>query len=195
MRWLLLVVASVAACSHQTASKRNPISTFSETAPVQTSTPPPPPLAGIERTDPTELALLLASAAAAPNAFVGQPSAHPEPAEEGVRKAAPPDMTGGPDVGRATLLEGQHTEMNAQLDAGKCYAIIAYGAGVADLELTLLTPPFFNLIAGQEHASSPTAIINKICPVPANAGAYRLDIYAKKGGGTIAAQIYSRAAK
>lgn len=148
-------------------------------------------------TDPNALASLLAAAAAAGSALLA-PMGGGDPAELGVRTAASryaAGMTPEGDMARGNLAEGGHVGFVFQMDPTRCYVIVGYGAGVADLDLNLLAPPFYNLLAAQDGMAGPTAAIGvpkPMCPIAPIAVPYKIDIFAKKGGGPVAAQVYSR---
>ncbi|MBN9166292.1 MAG: hypothetical protein J0I07_35490, partial [Myxococcales bacterium] len=78
----------------------------------------------------------------------------------------------------------------------KCYTIVAYGAGVTDLDVNLLAPPLYNFLAGQDGMTGPTAVIGAspkpMCPIIPMTVPYKVDLHAKKGGGAVAAQLYSK---
>lgn len=177
------------------------------TAPATTTAPPPTaaptaqagPLASVFTTDPSALAALLASAAAAGSAWLGPATATPDATEAGLRAAAAqyaPGMKPEGEVAKANLTETGHASFTASLDPSKCYAIVAYGSGLADLDVNLLMPPFYNLLAGQDGMTGGTAVIGAspafICPLVALPVPYKIDLFAKKGGGPIAAQVYSK---
>ncbi|WP_394837265.1 hypothetical protein LVJ94_10195 [Pendulispora rubella] len=100
----------------------------------------------------------------------------------------------------AQLTEGQSTSMTVTMQAGKCYTIIGaspIGVGVKDVNLNLLTPPFYTVSAGQDKTTSNEAVIgaspNPTCPMLPVPVAYKLDIRANKGSGPVAVQVYSKA--
>ncbi|MFO0740896.1 MAG: hypothetical protein U0270_33675 [Labilithrix sp.] len=157
------------------------------------------PLASGFTTDPNALATLLAQAAAAGSAWLGPAAREPEPSEAGLRATAAqyaPGLVPEGDVAKATLTEGSHVSFTANLEPSKCYAVVAYGSGLADLDINLLMPPFYNLLAGQDGMAGSAAVIGAspafICPLIALPVPYKIDLFAKKGGGPIAAQVYSR---
>jgi len=146
--------------------------------------------------DPNALASLLAAAAAAGSAFLA-PVGGGDPAEVGLRAAATkyaPGMSPEGQVAKGNLAEGGHVEFMTSMDPSKCYTIVAYGAGVQDLDLNLLAPPLYNFLAGQDGMAGPTAVIGQkpMCPIIPMSVPYKVDIHAKKGGGAIAAQVYSK---
>jgi hypothetical protein len=157
------------------------------------------PLGNVFTTDPNALATLLASAAAASSALLAPPAANPDAAETGLRAAAAqyaPGLTPEGEVAKATLAEGAHATFPVTLDPSKCYAIVASGAGLGDVDLSLLVPPFYNLLAAQDGMAGSAAVIGAspsfVCPMIALPVPYKVDILAKKGGGPIAAQLYSK---
>lgn len=180
------------------------------TAPVQQPCPPgqpcaaptcppgqicPPPQSG----DPNALASLLAAAAAAGSAWLGPAAAVADPAEAGLRAAAlryAPGMSPDGQVAKGNLSEGGHVGFIVNMEPTKCYAIVAYGVGVTDLDVNLLAPPLYNFLAGQDGMAGPTAVIGAspkpMCPLIPMTVPYKVDLHAKKGGGAVAAQLYSK---
>lgn len=165
---------------------------------------PPPqgsaaPLGSVYTTDPNALATLLAAAAAAGSAWLGPAGAMGDPAEAGLRAAAAkyaPGMSPDGQVAKGNLAEGGHIDFVVNMDPSRCYTIVAYGAGVVDLDVSLLAPPLYNFLAGQDGMAGPTAIIGAgpkpMCPIIPMAVPYKIDLHAKKGGGQVAAQLYSK---
>ncbi len=166
--------------------------------------PPPPsgsgaPLGSVYTTDPNALATLLAAAAAAGSALLGPAGAIGDPAEAGLRAAAAkhaPGMSPEGQVAKGNLTEGGHIDFVVNMDPSRCYAIVAYGAGITDLDVNLLAPPFYNVLAGQDGMAGPTAVVGAaprpMCPLIPVAVPYKIDLHAKKGGGQVAAQLYSK---
>lgn len=204
---LLATIAFVVplACGSGTTTTSTP-PPVAPTAPLSTAPPPTAaptaqagPLASVFTTDPNALASLLASAAAAGSAWLGPAAATPDATEAGLRAAAAqyaPGMKPEGEVAKANLTEGGHASFTASLDPSKCYAIVAYGNGVGDLDVNLLMPPFYNLLAGQDGMTGPNAVIGAspafVCPLIALPVPYKIDLFAKKGGGPVAAQVYSK---
>lgn len=165
---------------------------------------PPPagsaaPLGSVYTTDPNALASLLAAAAAAGSAWLGPAAAVADPAEAGLRAAAAqyaPGMSPDGQVAKGNLAEGGHVDFVVNMEPTKCYTIVAYGAGVTDLDVNLLAPPLYNFLAGQDGMAGPTAVIGAaprpMCPIIPMAVPYKVDLHAKKGGGPVAAQLYSK---
>jgi hypothetical protein len=166
--------------------------------------PPPPgssaaPLGSVYTSDPNALAQLLAAAAAAGSAWLGPAAAIADPAEAGLRAAAAqhaPGMSPDGQVAKSSLAEGGHVGFVVNMDPSKCYAVVAYGAGVTDLDVTLLAPPLYNFVAGQDGMAGPSAVIGAapkpMCPIIPMAIPYKVDLHAKKGSGQVAAQLYSK---
>lgn len=171
--------------------------------PPPAASPPPSgsaaPLGSVYTTDPNALAALLAAAAAAGSAWLGPGGAIGDPAEAGLRAAAAkyaPGMSPDGQVAKGNLAEGGHIDFVVNMEPSKCYTIVAFGAGVVDLDVNLLAPPFYNLLAGQDGMAGPTAVIGAaprpMCPMIPVAVPYKIDLHAKKGGGQVAAQLYSK---
>jgi hypothetical protein len=148
--------------------------------------------------DPNALAQLLAAAAAAGPATMQPSGGSSDDAERGLRDAAAKHaagMTPEGEVAKGTLSEGGHLGFIAKMDPTKCYTIVAYGAGVEDLDLYLLVPPFYNLLGAHDVSNGPSAVIGaapKMCPISPIAIPYKIDMHAKKGGGAVAAQVFSK---
>lgn len=149
--------------------------------------------------DPNALAGLLAAAAAAGSAWLGPAAAIADPAEAGLRAAAAkyaPGMSPDSQVAKGTLAEGGHIQFVMNLDPSRCYTIIAYGAGVTDMDVHLLAPPLHNFLVGQDGMIGPTAVLGAppqpMCPSLPIAIPYKVDLHAKTGFGPIAAQVYSK---
>lgn len=159
---------------------------------------PPPPASTVSGADPNALAQLLASAAAAGNATMQPAGSAADEADRGLREAATKHasgMTPDGEVAKGTLSEGGHLGFIARMDPSKCYTIVAYGAGVEDLDLYLLLPPFYNLLGAHDVSHGPSAVIGaapKMCPISPIAVPYKIDMHAKKGGGAVAAQVFSK---
>jgi len=150
-------------------------------------------------TDPNAVAQLLAAAAAAGSAWLGPAAAIADPAEAGLRAAAAqyaPGMSPDGQVAKGNLSEDGHVGFIANMEPTKCYTVVAYGAGIADLDVHLLAPPFYNIVAGQDGMAGPSAVIGAapkpMCPILPIAVPYKIDLHAKKGSGPVAAQLYSK---
>jgi hypothetical protein len=99
---------------------------------------------------------------------------------------------------KGQLAEGGHLEFMVPMQAGKCYTLIGFSppGQVRNLDLNLLAPPFYNLLAGQDTSDDNTPVIGKspnpmcpIVPVPLN---YKVDIVARAGSGQVGVQLFSR---
>jgi hypothetical protein len=151
-------------------------------------------------TDPNQLTQMYAAANAAANVSTGPATG--DAAEAGLKALAAKEARGmqpdGP-VGKGTLQQGGHLEMMVTLVPGKCYSILGYSPvpGVKDLDLHLLAPPDYNILSGEDTTDDNTPIVakatNPMCPVVAVPIPYKVDIFAEKGAGPIAVQLYSKA--
>jgi hypothetical protein len=156
-----------------------------------------PPASTVSGADPNAMAQLLASAAAAASATM-QPAGSADEADRGLREAAAKHaagMTPDGDVAKGTLSEGGHLGFITKMDPTKCYTIVAYGAGVEELDLFLLVPPFYNLLGAHDVTTGPSAVIGaspKMCPIAPIAVPYKIDMHARKGGGSVVAQVFSK---
>jgi hypothetical protein len=166
----------------------------------QAACPPPqgcgqPGQAACSPLDPSVLGGLLGAASAWFGG--GGPG---DPSELGLRAAAAKYAVGmSPEgqVAHGNVNQGQHVTFIVNMDPSKCYTIIGYGGGFADLDVNLLAPPLYNVAAGHDETTGPTAVIggapHPMCPVIPIAIPYKVDIYAKSGGGPVAAQVFSKA--
>jgi hypothetical protein len=123
-----------------------------------------------------------------------------DPSALGLKAAAAkyaPGMNPETQVATGNVSQGQHVTFIVNMDASKCYTIIGFGAGFADLDVNLLAPPLYNVAAGHDETTGPTAVIGgaprPMCPAIPLSIPYKVDVYAKSGGGPVAAQVFSRA--
>ena len=147
------------------------------------------------------MAQLLAAAAAAATVPM-QPAAGSAGANDdtdrGLREAAAKHaagMTPDGEIAKGTLSEGGHLGFIVKMEPTKCYTIVAYGAGVEDLDLYLLVPPFYNLLGAHDVSTGPVAVIGgspKMCPISPIAVPYKIDMHAKRGAGNVVAQVFSK---
>ncbi len=182
------------------------------------------PLGPIMTTDPAQLQAMFAQAAQAAQAFLqppgsgaAKPGAAPAPGA-----AAPPGIPGGMpsdliDAGiravalmqaqgmapegsqaKGQLAEGGHLEFMVPMQAGKCYTLIGFSppGQIRNVDLNLLAPPFYNMLAGQDTTDDNVPVIGKapnpmcpIVPVPLN---YKVDIVARSGSGQVGVQLFSK---
>jgi hypothetical protein len=171
-------------------------------------------------TDPAQLQAIFAQAAQAAQAFLQPPGSAPPPAAGGAPPAAgaPPAIPGdlvSAGIAAAALLEakgmqpegsqakgqlaeGGHLEFMVPMQAGKCYTLIGFSppGQVRNLDLNLLAPPFYNMLAGQDNTDDNIPVIGKspnpmcpIVPVPLN---YKVDIVARSGAGQVGVQLFSK---
>jgi hypothetical protein len=172
------------------------------------ATPPPAPLpaasaaalATILTTDPTQLAAIASAAASASSAKMESPNAA-SGLSKGLAAIAlkgAPGMKPEGQVATGTFKEGDHLEMSVTLAPGKCYAVVGYSPSgeIQDLDLHLLTPPFFTFMAGEDTTDDNAPVIgsapNPICPVVPVKLPYKVDIFAQKGAGHAAVQLFSK---
>jgi len=100
-------------------------------------------------------------------------------------------------VMKQTVKEGETFPMTVTLAAGKCYTIVAVSPkdGVTDVDMKLLMPPFFTLEVERDKRTDNVAVIGSPspqCPIALFPIPYRVDITAKKGGGPVAVQLFSK---
>jgi hypothetical protein len=122
-----------------------------------------------------------------------------DPVELGIRAAAmryAPGMTPEGQVAKGSVAEGGHVQFITSMDASHCYTVVGFGFGVTELDVTLLAPPLYNLAAGQDTMAGPTAVLapspQPLCPQIPLPIPYKVDVVARKGGGMIGAQVYSK---
>jgi hypothetical protein len=143
---------------------------------------------------------MYSAAAAAATATTGP--AGTDAADTGLKALAAKQAAGmhpdGP-VSKGMLQQGGHLEMLVTLVPGKCYSILGYSPvpGVKDLDLHLLAPPLYNILSGEDTTDDNTPIVakapNPMCPVVPVPLPYKVDIFAEKGAGPVAVQLYSKA--
>jgi hypothetical protein len=183
-------------------------STPSASAPAVTAVPDPAPLpsasaaalAAILTTDPSQLAAI-ASAAASASPAKTEPAANVSELAKGlaaVALKAAPGMKPEGAIATGKLKEGDHMEWSVTLAPGKCYAIVGYSPSseIQDLDLHLLSPPFFTLLAGEDTSDDNAPVVgsapNPICPVVAVKLPYKVDVTSQKGAGRAAVQLFSK---
>lgn len=110
-----------------------------------------------------------------------------------------PKMQPEGTIGRATLAPNEHFDMIVSMAPNRCYTIIGVSQpnGVTQLDLKLLAPPFYTVMAGASNpADKNTPVIGKgtqaLCPIAPIAVPYKIDAVATKGAGRIAVQVYAR---
>jgi hypothetical protein len=97
-------------------------------------------------------------------------------------------------VYKQALQEGAKGSFIASLTAGRCYTVVAVGGpGVSDVDLSLMLPPLYTTDVGKDKRTDAVAVVQNVCPAVPLPVPYRIDVGPKKGNGTIAAQVYSKA--
>ena len=150
--------------------------------------PPPGPLGSVVTTDPNQLAAIFAQAAAAGQAMLQTPGAVPgDPVEAGLKLASMKHAAGEQPQGqiaKGTVQEGGHQEFMITMQTGTCYTIIGFSppGQIKNVDLHLLAPPFYNVMAGQDTSDNNTPVIgatpNPMCPVIPLPLQYKVDITA-----------------
>ena len=160
------------------------------------------PLGSVVTTDPNQLAAIFAQAAQAGQAMLQQPGAVVgDPVELGIKalsiKHAQNESPEGA-IAKAQLQEGGHSEFMLPMQPGKCYTIIGFSptGQVKNVDLHLLAPPFYNVLAGQDVTDNNSPVIgstpNPMCPIIPVALTYKVDIFARSGSGNVGVQIFSK---
>jgi hypothetical protein len=148
--------------------------------------------------DPNLLAQIQAAGTAvmAPGGAIGG-----DMVDLGIKAAAmryAPGMQPEGAMAKDNLAENGHKEMMITMQGGKCYTIIGFSplGGVRNLDLHLMSPPFYNIQAGADSMADNTAVIGAgnapTCPITPFPIQYKLDIHAKQGAGQVGAQVYSK---
>jgi hypothetical protein len=103
-----------------------------------------------------------------------------------------PNMTADGPMFRATLKENERVQADVTLKTGTCYAIVGVGDKVKDLDLRIMLAP--GVMTAQDTTDDMSPVIGRapdpFCP--SSELTYKLDIFAEKGGGDVAVQVYSR---
>jgi hypothetical protein len=169
---------------------------------VAPSATTPAPLASVLTTDPNQLAALFAQAAAAGQAMLQQPGQIPgDPVELGLAASALIHAKGEQlqgQVAKATLQEGGHNEFMVTMQPGTCYTIIGFSppGQIKNVDLHLLAPPFYNVLAGQDTTDNNSAFIgstpNPMCPIIPIPLQYKVDITARSGSGAVGVGVYTK---
>jgi hypothetical protein len=199
------VSANVTTGSASSASATNtapPPSVSNTMAPPPSASSSAPPLAPVFTQDPAQLAALLAAAAAAGQALMQPPGTQPgDPAEAGLRNLSTTwaaGMTPEGQIAKGTLGPQGHSQFIINMAPGRCYTIIGFSpqGQITDLDLNLLAPPIYTMLAGQDGMTGNTAVIGKapnpMCPISPIALPYKVDIYAKQGQGAFAVQVFAK---
>ncbi len=88
----------------------------------------------------------------------------------------------------------QHLRTDVTLAPGKCYSILGFSETVKDLDLYLMLPP--GILSGQDLTDDNKPVIGgpptPMCPTAQTPVTYKLDIFADKGGGDVAVQLFAK---
>jgi hypothetical protein len=172
------------------------------------------PLGPVVTNDPNQLSALFAQAAQAAQAFLqppgtasggggaaggggGMPTSIADACIKGLALQAASGMSAEGQEATGTLQEGGHLAFMVPMQGGKCYTLIGCSppGQIKNLDLNLLAPPFYNILAGQDTTDDNHPIIGNgkpMCPVVPVALNYKVDIVARSGSGTVAVQLYSK---
>jgi hypothetical protein len=202
---LLALVAMLAACTGQ--NKRGLAGAcapgqpcVNAPAPTAPAAPAPPASVGAKAAEATALANLLAAAAAAASAVLVPPASLTGPSGLGLHAAATlyaPGMSADGPGAKGRLAFDGHLEFMVNLEPTKCYAVIAFGVGIDELDVNVLGPPFYNYVLASDSLVGPVAVVGAssrpLCPNLPMTVPYEIDLHATKGGGEVVAQLYSKA--
>jgi hypothetical protein len=172
------------------------------------------PLGPVVTNDPNQLSQIFAQAAQAAQAFLQPPGSAgggggggggggmpTSLADAGIKALALSAATGMSAEGQeatGTLQEGGHLSFMVPMQGGKCYTLIGFSppGQIKNVDLNLLAPPFYNVLAGQDTTDDNAPIIGKapkpMCPIVPVALNYKVDIVARSGSGSVAVQLYSK---
>jgi hypothetical protein len=160
-----------------------------------------PSLSDILTTDPAKVEAIAKAAALAATAKMQALGSLPA-VEAGLKATAAktaPGMQPDGELAQGDLKEGEHLTMMVTLQPGKCYAIVGYsppGGGVKDLDLRLLAPPFYAMLAGEDVTDDNAPTIGKtpnpMCPVIPVGIPYKVDIASEKGAGKVGVMLFSK---
>jgi hypothetical protein len=161
------------------------------------------PLGPVLTQNPADLASLFAQAAGGLNAMLQQPGAVPgDLVEAGIKAMALAHAQGMQPEGqiaKGNLQQGGHLEFMVPMQGGKCYTLIGFSppGQITNVDLNLLAPPFYNILAGQDTTEDNHPMIGKtpnpMCPVVPLPINYKVDIVARTGSGQVGVQLYSKA--
>jgi hypothetical protein len=176
------------------------------------------PLGPVVTSDPNQLSAIFAQAAQAAQAFLQPPGSGggsgggsgasgggggmPTSLADGcIKLLATQNAQGMSAEGQeatGNLQEGGHLAFMVPMQGGKCYTLIGCSppGQIKNVDLNLLAPPFYNVLAGQDTTDDNHPIIGSngkpMCPIVPVALNYKVDIVARSGSGTVAVQLYSK---
>ena len=109
-------------------------------------------------------------------------------------KKLPPGMKPEGPLAVGNVPAKMHLRTDITLGPGKCYSILGFSATVKDLDLFLMLPP--GILSGQDLTDDNKPIIggppSPMCPTSQTPITYKLDVFADKGGGDVAVQLFSK---
>jgi hypothetical protein len=109
-------------------------------------------------------------------------------------KKLPPGMKPEGPLATGKVGEKSHLRAEFTLQAGKCYSLLGFSPTVKDLDLYLMLPP--GILSGQDLTDDNKPIIggppSPMCPTSQTPVLYKLDIFADKGAGEVAVQLFSK---
>jgi len=161
---------------------QQPAPTATVAAPAPTTTTPAPGAAGAPATPIAPAAAQVATLAL-----------------QGMAASEAPGMQPDGQPFAAQFQEGQVLEQAINIEAGKCYSVIASGVGIQqlDVQLVLHAPPLPPQVLAQSSGQGATAILGGKAngcfknPLPVG-GPGKVIVKATRGAGLAAAQIYKK---
>jgi len=186
--------------------------------PAQPGVPTAPPgsaapLGPVVTNDPNQLSQIFAQAAQAAQAFLqppggagggggggggGMPTSLADAGIKALALSAATGMSAEGQEATGILQEGGHLSFMVPMQGGKCYTLIGFSppGQIKNVDLNLLAPPFYNVLAGQDTTDDNAPIIGRapkpMCPIVPVALNYKVDIVARSGSGSVAVQLYSK---
>jgi hypothetical protein len=176
-----------------------PASGAAATSEAPSAAPPETtPLAQVLETDSAAIAKIFDAMSSAPPVTLKEKGlTGKDPLAAGIKdtsKKLPAGMKPDGPLGTGKLAEKAHLQAEFTMAAGKCYSILGFSPTVKDLDLYLLLPP--GILSGQDLTDDNKPIIGgppqPMCPVSKTPVTYKLDIFADKGAGDIAVQLFSK---
>jgi hypothetical protein len=180
--------------------KSTPTASAAAAASEAPSSAPPDttPLAQVLETDTAAITKMFEAMTAAPAVTLKEKGlAGKDPLAAGIKdtsKKLSPGMKPEGPLATGKLAEKAHLRAEFTLASGKCYSILGFSPTVKDLDLYLLLPP--GILSGQDLTDDNKPIIGgppqPMCPVSQTPVTYKLDIFADRGAGDIAVQLFSK---